>query len=398
MRWQLQSFGPRFAQGIVVLIVLTPWLASRAQIASGRQQNQTSPSVAQEAATTSQPEAEQELRQGTALTRQGAFSEAIPYLLAARGRVANEYAASFNLALCYLGTGQFKPAMDLLNLLRTSGHDSVDVENLLAQAYVGNSQPQEALAALQKAAAFSPQNEKLFAFIADACTDHRQFRLGLRVVALGLHNLPQSARLHYERAMFLSQLDSIDQAKQDFELAAKLAPGSEIGVLSSAHEHLLTGDIADTIRIAREGIKKGFENPALLTILSEGLIRSGASPGQPDFAEAQALLENAVSRQPNDAASQIALGTMHLAAGQLENAILHLQKGRQLEPDNPAVYSNLAKAFQRHGDTPQANDALATLQKLNQDQAARINSASGDHKLGYASPNLTREPAPPENR
>src|SRR6266567_8822075 len=126
MRWQLQSFGPRFAQGIVVLIVLTPWLASRAQIASGRQQNQTSPSVAQEAATTSQPEAEQELRQGTALTRQGAFSEAIPYLLAARGRVANEYAASFNLALCYLGTGQFKPAMDLLNLLRTSGHDSVD--------------------------------------------------------------------------------------------------------------------------------------------------------------------------------------------------------------------------------------------------------------------------------
>ncbi len=398
MSLQPQFFAPSLAQRIVVLVVLTPCLAIRAQIASGRQQNQISPSAAQDAATTSQPDADQELRQGTGLTRQGAFLEAIPHLLAARGRVANEYAASFNLALCYVGTSQFKSAMDLLNALRTSGHDDVDVENLLAQAYVGNSQPQEALAALQKAAALSPKNEKLYAFIADACTDHRQFRLGLRVVDLGLRNLPQSARLHYERAMFLSQLDSIDQAKQDFELAAKLAPGSEIGVLSSAHEHLLTGDIAETIRIAREGVKKGFENPALLTLLGEALIRSGASPGQPDFAEAQALLENAVSRQPNDAASQITLGCLDLAADRLENAILHLQKARHLEPDNPAVYSNLAKAYQRHGDTPQAQDTLATLQKLNQDQAARINSASGDHKLGYASPNLAREPTAPENR
>lgn len=331
---------------------------------------------------------EQELQRGTALTRRGSFSEAIPHLLAARGRVANEYAATFNLALCYLGTNQFKSAIDVLNALRASGHDGADVENLLSQAYIGNSQPEDALAALEKAAALTPQNEKLYAFVADACSDRKQYRLGLKVVAVGLQHMPQSARLHYERAVFLAQLDALDQAKEEFELAASLAPGSEIAALASAHEHLLSGDIPETVRIAREAVRQGFENPALLTILGEALIRSGVSPGQPDFLEAQTVLNEAVAKQPQDPASQIALGSLDLDAGQLETSIQHLETARQLDPENPAVYANLAKAYQRHGDAQLAQNALTKLQQLNQQQADRINSAPGDRKLGYASSNL----------
>lgn len=331
---------------------------------------------------------EQELQQGTALTRRGSFSEAIPHLLAARGHVANEYAATFNLALCYLGTNQSKRAIDVLKALQEGGHDGADVENLLSQAYIGNSQPEDALAALEKAAALTPENEKLYAFVADACADHKQYRLGLKVVAIGLQHMPQSARLHYARAVFLSQLDALDQAKQDFALAAKLAPGSEIAALASAHEHLLSGDIPEAIRIAREAVRQGFENPALLTILGEALIRSGASPGQPDFLEAQTVLNKAVAKEPQDTASQIALGSLDLAAGQLESAIEHLEIARQLDPENPAVYANLAKAYQRRGDAQLARNALTKLEQLNRQQAERINSAPGDRKLGYASPNL----------
>lgn len=337
------------------------------------------------------PDAEEELEKGTAFTRRGLFNEAIPHLLAARGRVANEYAASFNLALCYVGTSQFKKAIQILNDLRIDGHDGVDVENLLTQAYIGNSQPQEALASLQKAAMLSPRNEKLFAFIADACTDNRDYLLGLKVVDIGLRDLPQSARLHYERAMFLTQLDQFDQAKPAFELAAKLAPGSEIGYLALAHEELFEGSILDAIRTAREGVEKGHENHALLTILGEALIRSGVSPGQPEFTEAQMALEKAVAGQPNDPTSQIALGSLYVASGRLEDAITHLEIARHLEPGQPSVYANLAKAYQQRGDTQSAQDAFAALEKLNQEQANRIRSAPGDRKAGYAGGALPEE-------
>jgi tetratricopeptide (TPR) repeat protein len=343
-----------------------------------------------------QQQAEEELRSGTDLTRRGLFAEAIPHLLAAQGRVSNVYAANFNLALCYLGTSQFKEAIQVLSDLRGGGHDSADLENLLAQAYIGNEQPQEALASVRKAAAVSPQNEKLYTFVADACKDRNDYALGLKVVDIGLRNLPQSARLHYERAMFLTQLDELDQAKPDFELAGKLAPGSEIGYLASAHQELLEGNISEAIRTAREGVKRGDENHALLTVLGEALLRSGANPGQPEFAEAQLALEKAATQLPNDPSAQIALGSLSLMAGRLEDAIAHLEKARRLDPSQPSVYANLAKAYQRHGDLQQAKDALRALEKLNREQAERIGSAPGDRKLGYAGRGVAEEePATP---
>ena len=127
-------------------------------------------------------DAESELRTGTSFTSQGHFSEAIPHLLAARGNVANEYAAGFNLALCYVATGQASQAIPILNELRASNHDNADVNNLLAQAYVGTAQDGEAFQALQRAVSFTPGNEKLYMFIVDACMDKQNYALGIKVV------------------------------------------------------------------------------------------------------------------------------------------------------------------------------------------------------------------------
>jgi predicted Zn-dependent protease len=337
------------------------------------------------------PVAEQELKQGTALTRAGHFTEAIPHLKAARGRVANEYAAAFNLALCYVATGDYKDAISVLNELRRD-HDTADVQNLLAQAYIGSGRENEAWVAVEHAASASPQNEKLYVFVADACTDHQDFALGLKVVDLGLRSLPQSPRLHYQRGLFLTQLDRFDQAKADFDLAAKLAPESEIGYLSKAEQGMLAGDIPNALATAREGIAKGFQNPALLTVLGEALLRTGIAPDQPEFAEAQLALERSVTARPNDPASQIALGEIYLQAGRLDDAIAHLEKARQMKPNQPAVYANLAKAYQRHGDTHQAQQALDTLQRLNLAQADQIRNAPGERKMSYGGGEITGQP------
>jgi tetratricopeptide (TPR) repeat protein len=328
--------------------------------------------------------AEEELQKGTALTRQGAFAEAIPHLLAARGRLANDYAAGFNLALCYVATGQAKLALPILNDLRTHGHDNAEVNNLLAQAYVGDSQDQQALDAFRHAASLQPSNEKLYSFVADACTAKENYMLGLQVVDLGLSHLPNSARLHFERAMFLSSVDQFDRAKKDFELARSLAPDSAIAFIAASQEAMFQGNVAQAVIAAREGIGKGHENFMLLTLLGEALLRSGITPGQPEFDEARNALEKSVAERSNYPSSQLALGKLYLIAGRSDEATTHLEIARQLNPANTAIYSNLAIAYRKQGKLPQAQDALATLAKLNQAQAEKIRAAPGDLKAGYA--------------
>lgn len=329
-------------------------------------------------------QAERELQTGSALTRRGEFTEAIPHLLAARGRVANEYAAEFNLAICYVAADQPRNAIPILTQLRARGHDNADVNNLLAQAYVGDSQDEKAMDSLKRAASFTPANEKLYMFVADACMGKQAYALGLRVVELGMKSLPNSAQLHFERGMFLTLLDRFDDAKSDFQLSRKLAPDSEVAYIAGAEQAMYGGNVAEALRISRDGITTGHHGFLLLTLFGEASLRSGVIPGQKEFEEARQALEAAVAERPNYPSSQLALGKLYLLSGQVSDAIAHLEKARALSPGNAAVYSNLAAAYRKSGDMQKAQEALAKLAELNQAQAERIRTAPGEAKSSYA--------------
>lgn len=329
--------------------------------------------------TTATPEAE--LRTGTELTRQGRFSEAIPHLLAAKG--ADEYASKFNLALCYAATNQAKLTIPVLEELRAHGHETAEVWNLLAQAYIAEKQNEDALAAFSKAVALKPDNEKMYALISDACLDHQSYELGLKIVDVGLRNLPESARLHYQRGVLLTALDRFDIAKQDFDSASQLARGTEIGYLAAAQKDLIAWDTAGAIHEAREAITKGNGNYIILSILGEALIRSGVNPGDAGFAEAQSALEKSVAERPSYARSHISLGKLYLMSDRGDDAIAQLEQARTLDPQNPAAYSYLASAYRSKGDIPRAKEALATLARLNQEQVTSIRdsgTAAGEHR------------------
>ena len=282
-------------------------------------------------------------------------------MIAARGRASNDYAASFNLSLCYVATGQPTLAIPILTDLRAAGHDNADVNNLLAQAYVGDGQNQKALEALQKASRLEPENEKLYLFVADACMAKQEYAVGLQVVDLGLDHLPGSAHLHYQRGMFLASLDELDAGKKDFDQAIKLAHESDIAFVAAAQKAMFEGNVSEAVRAAREGVKKGHHDYILLTLLGEALLRSGIAPGQAEFAEAREALEKSIDERPNYAGSQLALGKLNLLDNRLDAAIVNLETARQLNPNNASVYPSLAAAYRRRGDIQQAQNMLELL-------------------------------------
>lgn len=321
-------------------------------------------------------QAETELQTGIELTRSGHFAEAIPHFLAAHGHVSDEYAEQFNLALCYVGTNEFPKAIPILIQLRSGSHKNASVENLLSQAYAGNDEPKEAFEAFQKAVVLTPKDEKLYLLVAGAFSKKQDYARSLRVLESGLRNLPDSARLHYERGYVLWQLDESGLARPEFERAASIAPHSAIGYLAAAQESLMLGNISQATQMARTGISEGFADYQLLALLGEALIQAGASPGKPEFTEAKDALEKSIAARPNYSSSQVALGRLLLQEGSVDLAIGHLEMARQLAPQDPSCYLLLATAYRRRGQLEQARAMMAKVAKLDQERAEK-------HRLAF---------------
>jgi predicted Zn-dependent protease len=216
------------------------------------------------------------------------------------------------------------------------------------------------------------------------------YELGRQVVETGLKQLPRSARLVFEHGMLLAYLDFLDDAKKELAKVSRLAPGTDVAYVASAQTSMFEGEVIEAIRIAREGIRKGNRHFMLLTLYGEAVLRSGTEPGGRDFREARTALEQAVAGQPGYASAQIALARFYLLEDRLDDAIKHFELARELDPQNPAVYSYLARALRKRGDTARAEEMLVVLSRLNQAESERIRSAPGDRKPGYAA-----RPRPP---
>lgn len=373
----------RIGRVAVVFLSLAVSIGLPVQPAECQSAGMSSATLGRQDASSNDTQAEAEFQRGVELTHQGKFQEAIPHLLTARGRVSNEFAANFNLALCYVATDDNQAAIPILRSLVNAGHATAGVYNLLAQALAGVSRTEEAFEAFERSVSLDPKNEKLYLLLVDSTLDRHSYDFGLKVVAVGLQHLPKSARLHYEKGILLSFIDQPDDARLDLKLASELAPETTISFLAEAQTGLLDANMPAAIRAAKSGLRKEPENYVLLTILGQALIREGVSPGQPEFDEAQSALERSTAERPDYAGSQLALGQLYLLDNRINDAITHLEIARRLAPDNPSVYSQLAAAYRRRGDLEGADKMLAVLASLNREQAAKYKLDPPNHKEGY---------------
>ena len=361
--------GWRWARIISVLLA-----GGACRVAAAESLQIANPLPAEQQTQESSSPAENELQEGIALSRSGRFADAIPHFLAARGHVAEEYAVEFNLALCFVGIGEFQKAIPMLIALRNGGHENAGVENLLSQAYVGNDQANQAFEVFQRAARFTPKDEKLYLLVAAAFLEKQDYGHGLGVVESGLRELPDSAKLRYELGYVLWQLEEPVSAKPEFERATSLAPNSAVGYLAAAQESFMLGNLAEATQIARTAIREGAADYQLLALLGDVLIQAGASPGKPEFSEAKKALEKSIGEHPRYASSHIALGRLLLQEGRVDRAVEHLELGRQLAPENPAPYMLLATAYRKRGQLEQERAMLAIVAKLNEEQAQKRRS------------------------
>jgi Flp pilus assembly protein TadD len=127
---------------------------------------------------------------------------------------------------------------------------------------------------------------------------------------------------------------------------------------------LYDGKFKQAIERVLAAISAGNRDYQTLSLLGLVLLRSGALPGDPGFAQAQAVLEESAHTNPEYSPTQIALGRIYVLEERYREAVEHLEIGRRLEPRNPTVYSNLARAYQSLGDLAKAHEMREQFARL----------------------------------
>ena len=301
---------------------------------------------------------------GVTLAETGLEKEAIPYFLSLRHSYPDSYDAGYDLAICYLNAKQYPDAIAVAHQLIHGGHETAEVDNVLAEAYEGNKDIQPAIDALRQAISLDPQNEDNYLDFASLCMDHRDFNAGLTVLQIGLQIHPRSDRLFFERGILYAMQDRFDLAEKDFTRSSELDPKNDLGYLGLGATYLEAGNAAQAMQVLKRRIQQKPNDANLLYLLGEALMRSGANPGSPAFAEAQTVLEKSVRLNPKLSLPHVSLGTIYLEENRADAAVTQFKQALLIDPGQRSALSHLAIAYRRLGQTENARNTLNSLKKI----------------------------------
>jgi tetratricopeptide (TPR) repeat protein len=331
-----------------------------------------------------------QFRMGLLLAQHEMFSDAIPFFSAARIKTPDAYDVAFNLAVCYVETKQFPQAIEVLRGIADRGHKTAELDNLLAEAYEGNKQTQEAIDTLREAIQLVPEDDDTYVALTALCTKYESYDLALQVVEAGLHYHPQSHRLIFQRGVIYAMREKYDLAEQDFQLASQLAPEQNLSHVALGVSYMAKGDLPKAIETLRQRTKEKPNDSTLQYLLGVDLMRSGATPDTPAFIEARTALEKSVALDAKFASAHVELAKIYLKENRVDDALQHLEQAHKLDPKDKGACAQLAVAYRRKGKPELASAMLATLKQLNEDEPKAV---TPQRRLRIA-----QEEPPPEDK
>jgi superkiller protein 3 len=284
--------------------------------------------------------------------------------VAVRQRYPDSYDIGFDLMLVGIAAKNYALAIQVGKDLISQGHESSELNNILAEAYADDNKIQSAVDAYRRAIALDPGDEDNYLDFTSLCLNQRSLQAALTVVQVGLESHPKSDRLVFMRGVVHATQDEFELAEKDFKLSADLSPQNSLGVIGLGVSYLETGHDAQAIQVLRQRLRAKPDDASLLYLLGEGLIRSGVSPGSDTFREAQTALEKSTRLNPNLCLPHISLGTIYLDEDRAKDAAAQFELARTLDPKERSAYSHLAVAYRRLGQADKSKEILTALKDV----------------------------------
>jgi tetratricopeptide (TPR) repeat protein len=277
------------------------------------------------------------------------------------------YEVGYNLTLAYLRGGHYAQAIAAAQGLLARGYEKAELYNLVSEAYEKNDQTVDAYNALRKATQIDPRDENNYLDLIALGIDHANYPMALGIADIGLQNNPNSYRLLLQRGAVRAFQAQYTQAVEDFERASKIDPQKDLPFFAMAIALMQTDKLNKGLAILRQRLAASPDNYLMLYALGEGLDHQGLEHGSAEEKEAIDSLRKSIRLNPDFPDARVALGRILVRRGDVDQAIVELEKALELDPTNLSPCYPLASAYRKKGDSVRADELIAKFEKFREE-------------------------------
>jgi len=301
---------------------------------------------------------------GLILGGTGAYEAGAAFFALARQNHGDPYLAGYNELLMLIQAQRYSESVTLFNQIVSEGYGKAELYNLISEAYLKKGDVREAYDSLRTATKLEPAAEDNYVDLAALCLDDESYDLGLEILDVGIHYVPNSYRLYVQRGFMLVMRGRMEDAEKQFQRASTLAPDKSLPYIALGEVWMQVGQAQRAADMLREKSRALGANFLITYIFAEALIRSGADAGTPAAAEAVEALEASIRLNSKYAHSHAELGKLLLKEGKIDGAIAELKIATELDPDDSGSFYQLGQAYRKMGEKTKAEEMLTRVAQL----------------------------------
>jgi tetratricopeptide (TPR) repeat protein len=284
-----------------------------------------------------------------------------------------------NRGLAFAETGDYESGVALLRSVIDSHPDPVLVQSTIGDIYAAVAEGQsEAERAYNEALTLGPNDPRPHVGLGLLQTQANQFNGALEAFGTALANDPSYVPAYYQRASLRVDINLLDEALQDVDLAITFAP--RVGELYALRGQILVrqGEWELASRALEQAMRNGVSSPQMTVDLATAYFELGNLDG------AIRMSNEALAENTDNPAAWYQRGRAYLAQNELGSAVNDFDQGLQLAPENVDLLVGRCTAHARLGDDGSASidcDAALALDNDNGyalEQRGLIRARAGD--------------------
>ncbi len=219
-----------------------------------------------------------------------------------------------------------------------NGSDHVIAERL-AQIYLDEDKLNEAIEQLKIVEAYDAQNLNISLKIALIMIEQKEYNPAIAKLERILEQYPDSEKVRFYLGALYEEVKDYRAAIQQFDTIEFGSSYYEDSVMHSSYLHKLMGDMDQAIAKVRSGLEHKKDSPKFW-ILHASLLDESNQVG-----EAEAVLQKAVQRFPEDIQIHFQLGSVYDRLGKKDKTVEHMQKVLGLDENHVQALNYLAYVY-----------------------------------------------------